>query len=85
MAKRKNDIAHMNHKIIQENEKFIKEQKIKMRELANIENAEIFKKQVNSIFQMCYCLPINNRVNLIDFQILLNNMVNLLLIIINEL
>ncbi|KAL5236785.1 hypothetical protein ACI65C_004195 [Semiaphis heraclei] len=45
MAKRKNDIAHMNHKIIQENEKFIKEQKIKMRELANIENAEIFKKQ----------------------------------------
>lgn len=50
MAKRKNDIAHINYKIIQENEKFIKEQKIKMRELANIENAEIFKKQVIPIF-----------------------------------
>ncbi|XP_060857733.1 golgin subfamily A member 6-like protein 22 isoform X1 [Metopolophium dirhodum] len=45
MEKRKNDIAHINYKIIQENDKFIKEQKIKMRELANIENAEIFKKQ----------------------------------------
>jgi len=51
MTKRKNDIAHMNYKIIQEKEKFIKEQKIKTRELANIENAEIFKKQVNPIFQ----------------------------------
>jgi len=49
MAKRKNDIAHINYKIIQEKEKSIKEQKIKMRELANIENAEIFKKQVNPI------------------------------------
>jgi len=56
MTKRKNDIAHMNYKIIQENEKFIKEQKIKTRELANIENAELFKKQVNPIFQMRCCL-----------------------------
>jgi len=59
MDKRKNDIAHMNYKIIQENEKFIKEQKIKMRELANIENAEIFKKQVISIFLICYCLLVD--------------------------
>jgi len=47
MEKRKNDIAHTNYKIIQENDRFIKEQKIKMRELANIENAEIFKKQAS--------------------------------------
>lgn len=54
MEKRKNDIAHINYKIIQENDRLIKEQKIKMREQANIENAEIFKKQVNPIFCMCY-------------------------------
>ncbi|XP_022176736.1 golgin subfamily A member 6-like protein 6 isoform X2 [Myzus persicae] len=45
MTKRKNDIAHINYTIIQENEKSNKEQKIKMRELANIENAELFKNQ----------------------------------------
>ncbi|CAI6375952.1 unnamed protein product [Macrosiphum euphorbiae] len=54
MEKRKNDIAHINYKIIQENDRLIKEQKIKMREQANIKNAEIFKKQVNPIFCMCY-------------------------------
>lgn len=52
MTKRKNDIAHINYTIIQENEKSNKEQKIKMRELANIENAELFKNQVNPIFFM---------------------------------
>ncbi|XP_025207836.1 golgin subfamily A member 6-like protein 6 [Melanaphis sacchari] len=45
ITKRKNDIANINYKIIEENNRFIKEQKIKQRELANIENAEIFKKQ----------------------------------------
>jgi len=64
VTKRKNNIASMNHQIIQDNERHIKEQKIKNRELANIENAEIFKKQVdNSIF-----LYIISRVNFIIFN-----------------
>lgn len=42
----------MNFKIIQENERCMKEQKLKKRELANLENAEIFKMQVNSIFYL---------------------------------
>ncbi|XP_026821430.1 golgin subfamily A member 6-like protein 6 [Rhopalosiphum maidis] len=45
VTKRKNEIASINHKIIEENSRLNKEQKIKQRELANIENAEIFKKQ----------------------------------------
>jgi len=50
VTKRKNQIATINYKIIEENYKLLKEQKIKQRELANIENAELFKKQVNVIF-----------------------------------
>ncbi|CAH1730932.1 golgin subfamily A member 6-like protein 6 [Aphis gossypii] len=45
VTKRKNQIATINYKIIEENYKLLKEQKIKQRELANIENAELFKKQ----------------------------------------
>jgi len=54
VTKRKNEIASMNRKIIEENNRFNKEQKIKQRELANIENAEIFKKQVNLILNVLY-------------------------------
>lgn len=50
VTKRKNEIATINYKIIEENYRLLKEQKTKQRELANIENAELFKKQVNVIF-----------------------------------
>lgn len=47
IAKRKKNIANINYTIIQEKERFTKEHQIKKRELANFENSEIIRKQVN--------------------------------------
>jgi hypothetical protein len=48
IAKRKKEIAEFNYKIIQEKEMIAKEQKVKKRELANLENTESLKFQVCS-------------------------------------
>lgn len=45
-TKQKNEISVMNYNKIQEKERFIKEQRIKNIELANLKNMEIFKNQV---------------------------------------
>lgn len=58
VAKRKKDIAEINYKIIQEKEKIENEQKVKKRELANIENLEIIKMQVIIIIHNRYLLHI---------------------------
>lgn len=47
MAKRKKDIANINYKFIQENERVMKEQRAQKREQANLENLEILKNQVS--------------------------------------
>lgn len=52
MEKHKNDIDVINYKIIQEKEKFIKEQKINNRKQANLENLNIFKNQVKIIYSL---------------------------------
>jgi len=46
-AKRKKDLAAIHYSILKERERFTKEDAIRKRELANIENLEIFKMQVN--------------------------------------
>uniref|UniRef100_A0A2S2QYS1 Uncharacterized protein n=1 Tax=Sipha flava TaxID=143950 RepID=A0A2S2QYS1_9HEMI len=47
IAKRKKEIAEFNYKIIQEKEMIAKEQKVKKRELANLENTESLKFQIH--------------------------------------
>lgn len=47
IVKRTKDMSNLNYKIIQENERIEREEKIKKRELANAENLELFKDQVN--------------------------------------
>lgn len=71
VTKRKNEIATINYKIIEENYKLLKEQKIKQRELANIENAELFKKQVNVIFlYVIYIIIKFDRLSKLDEQLM---------------
>jgi len=46
-AKRKKELADISYKFAMEKERFIKEEGIRKRKLASIENLEIFKMQVN--------------------------------------
>lgn len=60
MDKHKNEIDAINYKIIQEKERFIKEQKINNRKQANLENLNIFKNQVKIIYNLesTFCIYI---------------------------